>query len=196
MNRILDDAALDVIFREARTHRAWQDREVSDVLLQAVYDLARMGPTSLNCCPMRVVFVRSAEAKERLKPALVAGNVDKTMNAPVTAIIASDMEFYEQMPKLAPHGSFRDMYAGKDALISETAMRNGSLQGAYFIIAARALGLDCGPMSGFNATKVNDAFFEDSAYRVNFLCNLGYGDAAALKDRQPRLTFDEACRFV
>lgn len=196
MSKILDDAGLDVIFREARTHNAWQDREVSDVLLQAIYDLARMGPTSLNCCPLRVVFVQSAEAKARLKPALFAGNVEKTMAAPVTAILANDLEFYERLSQLAPHGDFRDKFAGKTTHIAETAARNGSLQGAYFMIAARAVGLDCGPMSGFDAAKVNDEFFADSAHRVNFLCNLGYGDKTGLRDRQPRLAFDEACRIV
>jgi len=196
LSKILSDAGLDLIFRAARTHRAWRDGEVSDVLLQAIYDLAKMGPTSLNCCPMRLVYLRSPAAKARLKPALSEGNVEKTMAAPVTAIIAYDLEFYEQLPVLAPHGDFRKLFAGKDAHIAETAARNGSLQGAYFIIAARALGLDCGPMSGFDAAKVNAEFFADSSIRVNFLCNLGYGDKAALKDRQPRLGFDEACSII
>ncbi|HMB76752.1 MAG TPA: malonic semialdehyde reductase [Kiloniellaceae bacterium] len=196
MRKILDDAGLDLIFRAARTHRAWQEAEVSDVLLQAVYDLAKMGPTSLNCCPMRVVFLRSPEAKARLEPALSKGNVEKTMAAPVTAIIAFDLAFHEQLPVLAPHGDFRKLFAGKEDHIAETAMRNGSLQGGYFIVAARALGLDCGPMSGFDADKVNAEFFADSTYRVNFLCNLGYGDKGALKDRQPRLSFDDACSIV
>jgi 3-hydroxypropanoate dehydrogenase len=196
VSRILEDAGLDLIFREARTHRAWLDRDVSDVLLQAIYDLAKLGPTSANCCPMRVVYVKSPGVKERLKPALAEGNVGKTMSAPVTAIVAHDMEFYEQLPRLSPHGNYRAMFAGKEQLIAETAVRNGSLQGAYLMIAARALGLDCGPMSGFDAAKVDAEFFPGGTTRSNFLCNLGYGDAEALIDRQPRLDFDEACSIL
>ena len=150
MANILDDKALDILFRLARTHKAWRDEAVSDVLLEAIYDLARMGPTSLNCCPMRVVFVKSEAAKARLAPALSKGNLDKTMAAPVTAIIAQDMAFYETLPRLAPQGDFRRMFEGKPQMIESTAFRNSSLQGAYFMLAARALGLDCGPMSGFD----------------------------------------------
>lgn len=196
MSEILSDAALDQIFRQARTYRAWLPGEVSDVLLEAVYDLAKMGPTSANCCPMRVAFLRTREAKERLRPALDAGNVDKTMAAPVTAIIAYDIEFYEKFPKLAPQRDGRKIFAGKDRLIEETVMRNGSLQGAYFIIAARALGLDCGPMSGFDRAKVDEIFFVGTSWRSNFLCNLGYGDPASLRPRAARLDFDEACRLL
>jgi len=196
VNEILSDAGLDKIFRQARTYRAWRDEPVSDVLLEAIYDLAKMGPTTVNCCPMRVAFLRSKEAKEKLRPALDAGNVDKTMAAPVTAIIAYDLEFYEQFPKLAPHRDGRKMYAGKDAAIAETVMRNGSLQGAYFIVAARALGLDCGPMSGFDRAKVDGIFFAGTSWRANFLCNLGHGDPADLKPRAARLEFDEACRLL
>lgn len=196
MNEILSDAGLDKIFREARTHRAWRDAAVSDVLLEAVYDLAKMGPTSSNCCPLRVAFLRSAEAKEKLRPALDKGNVEKTMAAPVTAIIAYDLEFYELFPKLAPHLDGRKIFAGKEAGIAETVMRNGSLQGAYFIIAARALGLDCGPMSGFDRAQVDEIFFAGTSWRSNFLCNLGHGDPSALKPRAPRPDFDEACRLL
>ena len=196
MADILDDAALDTLFRSARTHRGWLDKEVSDVLLQAVYDLARMGPTSANCCPMRVVFVKSPEAKERLKPTLASGNVEKTMSAPVTAIVGHDLEFYEELPRLAPHGDMRAMFAGKARLIEETAFRNGSLQGAYLMLAARGLGLDCGPMSGFDSAKLDAAFFPDGRIKSNFLCNLGYGDPEKLHERQPRLAFDEACRIL
>ena len=196
MADILDDAALDTLFRSARTHRGWLDKEVSDVLLQAVYDLARMGPTSANCCPMRVVFVKSPEAKERLKPALAPGNVEKTMSAPVTAIVGHDLEFYEELPRLAPHGDMRAMFAGKARLIEETAFRNGSLQGAYLMLAARGLGLDCGPMSGFDSAKLDAAFFPDGRVKSNFLCNLGFGDPDKLHERQPRLAFDEACRIL
>ena len=196
MSNILNDAGMDIIFRDARTHKKWLDDQVSDVLLEAVYDLAKMGPTSANTCPMRVVYVKSAAAKERLKPALAEGNVDKTMAAPVTAIIAYDMEFYEHLPRLAPHGDMRAIFAGKERLIRETAFRNGSLQGAYFIVAARALGLDCGPMSGFDNAKVDAEFFADGRFKSNFLCNLGYGDAGKLQKRAPRLAFEEACEIL
>lgn len=196
MSEILSDAGLDQIFRNARTHSAWRAAEVSDVLLEAVYDLAKMGPTSANCSPMRVLFLRSKEAKERLRPALDAGNVDKTMAAPATAVIAYDMEFYESLPKLYPHADARSWFAGKPAAIEQTAVRNGSLQGAYLIIAARALGLDCGPMSGFDRAKVDEEFFAGTAWRSNFLCNLGHGDPEKLHPRSPRLEFDEACKLL
>jgi len=196
LSQILSDRGLDLIFREARTHRAWRDQPVSDVLLQAVYDLAKLGPTSGNCCPLRVVFLRSAAAKARLKPALDEGNVKKTMTAPVTAVVAHDLMFYEELPRLAPHTDARSWFVGKEKLIAETAFRNGSLQGAYLIIAARALGLDCGPMSGFDRAAVDREFFPDGRFRSNFLCNLGYGDPARLHPRAPRLAFDEACRVL
>ena len=196
MSKILNDAGMDIIFRDARTHRSWLEEEVSDVLLQAIYDLAKMGPTSANCSPMRVVYVKSTEAKERLKPALSKGNVEKTMAAPATAIIAHDLAFYDHLPKLAPHFDARAMFAGKEDLIEETAFRNGSLQGAYFIIAARSLGLDCGPMSGFDNQKVDAEFFRDGRSKSNFLCNLGYGDSSKLRERQPRLEFEEACEII
>ena len=197
MSNILSDASLDQVFRNARTHSAWQDQEISDVLLEAVYDLAKMGPTSANCSPMRVIYVRSAEAKERLKPALAEGNVAKTMAAPVTAIIAYDLEFYEQLPRLFPHTDARSWFAGGSAEhIRDTAFRNGSLQGAYFIVAARALGLDCGPMSGFDNDAVDRAFFPDGKVKSNFLCNLGHGNHDQLHPRSPRLAFDEACSIV
>ncbi len=196
MSEILQDAGLDQLFRQARTYRAWRDEPVSEVLLQAVYDLAKMGPTSANCSPMRVVFVTSAEAKERLRPALDKGNVEKTMTAPATAIVGYDLAFYEKLPFLAPHADMRAMFAGKPALIEETAKRNSSLQGAYLMFAVRALGLDCGPMSGFDRKKVDAEFFPNSEIRANFLCNIGYGDKDALHPRQPRLAFDDACDIV
>lgn len=196
MSDILNDAGLDLLFREARTHNDWTDREVSDVLLQAVFDLAKTGPTSANCSPLRIVYVRSAAAKERLKPALIEGNVEKTMAAPVTAILGHDLEFYEQLPKLFPHTDARAWFVGNDALIETTAFRNGSLQGAYFIMAARALGLDCGPMSGFDNVAVDRAFFPDGTIKSNFLCNLGYGDPSKLFPRSPRFDFDEVCKIV
>ncbi len=196
MSEILQDAGLDLLFRQARTYRAWRDEPVSEVLIQAIYDLAKMGPTSANCSPMRVVFVTSAAAKERLRPALDKGNVEKTMTAPATAIIGYDLAFYEKLPFLAPHADMRAMFAGKPALIEETAKRNSSLQGAYLMLAARALGLDCGPMSGFDRKKVDAEFFPHSEIRSNFLCNIGYGDKGALHPRQPRLAFDDACDIV
>jgi 3-hydroxypropanoate dehydrogenase len=196
VNEILSDAALDRIFRQARTHKVWRDEPVSDVLLEAAYDLAKMGPTSANCSPLRVAFLRSADAKEKLRPALMAGNVDQTMAAPVTAILAYDIEFYEKLPALFPHTDARAWFAGKPQLIEETAMRNGSLQGAYFMVAARALGLDCGPMSGFDRRQVDEIFFAGTTWRSNFLCNLGHGEPAKLHPRAPRLEFDDACRLL
>jgi 3-hydroxypropanoate dehydrogenase len=197
MSSVMSDDGLDLIYRKARTHSAWLDRPVDDALLRRVYDLARMGPTSANMCPMRIVFVRSREAKERLKPALDAGNVDKTMAAPVTAIIGMDVHFFEQLPKLFPHADakawFKDL---PENVLEYTALRNGSLQGAYFILAARALGLDCGPMSGFDNAKVDEAFFTGTTVKSNFLCNLGYGDASKLHPRSPRLAFEEACKVL
>jgi 3-hydroxypropanoate dehydrogenase len=192
----LADDARDLLLRKARTHRAWLDRPVPDDLLRRVYELAAEGPTSANCSPMRVLFVKSREAKERLRPALTPGNVDKTMQAPVTAIIGHDLEFYEQLPRLFPAADMRANFVGKPELIAATAFRNGSLQGAYLMLAARALGLDCGAMSGFDNAKVDAAFFPDGRVKSNFLCNLGYGDASKLGPRPPRLPFDDACRII
>ena len=192
----LDDAALDRVFREARTHRYWLSEAVSDELLTAVYDLAKMGPTSANCCPQRIVFIKSQAAKQRLKPYLSQGNVDKTMAAPVTAIFAYDTLFFEHMPKLAPHDpDARSWFAGDELRGSVNALRNGSLQAAYFMLAARSLGLDCGPMSGFDNEALDADFFADGRYRSNFLCNLGYGDPSRLHPRAPRFAFDEVCRI-
>ena len=194
---VMSDADLDLIFRTARTHNVWLDKPVPDALLRQVYDLAKFGPTSANMTPMRIVFVNSREAKERLKPALHAGNVDKTMAAPVTAIMGMEVHFYEQLPRLFPHADakawFKDL---PENILEYTALRNSSLQGAYFMLAARALGLDCGPMSGFDNAKVDAAFFAGTTVKSNFLCNLGYGDASKLYPRSPRLTFDEACRVA
>lgn len=195
MTTTVDDAALDVLFRNARTHFAWQDRPVDAALLRAAWDLARLGPTSANSLPARIVFIVSPEAKAKLKPALIPTNVDKTMAAPVTAIIAYDLAFYEKLPQLFPHTDARSWFVGKQELIEKTAFRNGSLQGAYFILAARAVGLDCGPMSGFDNAAVDAAFFAGTAIRSNFLCNLGYGDGSKLFARGPRLSFEEACRI-
>ena len=187
------EEALDRLFREARTYNGWLDRPVSEDLLHEVYDLAKMGPTSANLTPARFVFLTTSEAKERLIPALAPGNVEKSGTAPVVAIIAYDTEFYEQAPRLFPHMDMRPLFMGNPELSAETAFRNGSLQGAYFILAARSLGLDCGPMSGFDAVKVNAEFFPDGKWKANFLCNLGYGDPSKLFPRNPRLDFEEAC---
>ncbi len=196
MSAILSDAGLDLLFRDARTHRAWLDQPVSDVMLQALYDLARLGPTSANCCPMRVLFLRTAEAKERLRPALDEGNVEQTMAAPVTAIIGHDTRFYDLLPQLLPGVDARAWFADAPEKAAATALRNGSLQGAYLMLAARALGFDCGPMSGFDNAKVDAEFFADGRIESNFLCNLGYGDATKLRPRRPRLDFDQACRIL
>jgi 3-hydroxypropanoate dehydrogenase len=189
----LSDAALDQLFRKARTHNGWLPKPVPKELLREIYDLARFGPTSANSSPARFVFATTPQAKERLRPSLSAGNLDKTMAAPVTVIIAYDTEFHEKLPKLFPHKDMRSVFTGNAALIQETAFRNSSLQGAYFILAARGLGLDCGPMSGFDAAKVNTEFFPDGKWKTNFLCNLGYGEPGKLLPRSPRLSFEEAC---
>ncbi len=183
------------IFEDARTYTAWQERPVTDELLKRVYDLAALGPTSSNCCPMRVVFVKSAEAKARLKPCLNEGNVEKTMKAPATAIVAYDTRFYDLLPRLYPQRDFRSIFVSNAELAQVTAFRNGSLQGGYFILAARALGLDCGPMSGFDNATLDAEFFADGRWKSNFLCNLGYGDASKLHPRNPRPSFEEACRI-
>jgi 3-hydroxypropanoate dehydrogenase len=190
---IIDTNALDQLFLEARTHSAWLPERVSAEKLRQAYELARMGPTSANSTPARFVFLESEAAKAPLWPALSPLNVEKTKAAPVTVIIAWDTEFYEKLPQLFPHADMRSHFAGNPALIEETAFRNSSLQGAYFILAARAVGLDCGPMSGFDKAKVNAEFFPDGKWKVNFLCNVGHGDAGKLFPRNPRLGFDEAC---
>lgn len=189
----LDEAALDLLFRSAHTHYTWLSKPVSEAQLRAIYDLFKWGPTSANSSPARVLFLKSDEAKARLLPALSANNVEKSRTAPVVAIIAYDTDFYEKLPKLFPHVDARVWFAGKPDLAHETAFRNSSLQGGYFILAARALGLDCGPMSGFDASKVNTEFFPDGKWKANFLCNLGYGDPEKLFPRNPRLDFEEAC---
>lgn len=193
---LVDDIALDLIYRIARTYSHFLDRPVDDTTLQAAYELARMGPTSANCQPLRIVFVRSTEAKAKLEPALSAGNRQKTMAAPVTAIFAMDMEFFEQLATQFHDPEARSWFAGKPAAIAETAMRNSTLQAAYFMLAARALGLDCGPMSGFDKEKLDAAFFAGTNWKSNFICNLGYGNPAKLHPRNPRLEFDFACRAL
>ena len=195
MDQVADERTLDLLFREARTHNGWTTQPVADALLRQAWDLARMGPTSANCQPVRIVFVRSPAAKLRLKPALAAGNVDKTMAAPVTAIIADDGAFYDKLPKLFPHADARSWFVNNPGLAAATAHRNGTLQGAYFLLALRAVGLDCGPMSGFDPAKVDAEFFPEGVVKANFLINIGHGDPAALYPRSPRLDFDEACRI-
>jgi 3-hydroxypropanoate dehydrogenase len=194
--RIINDEALDVVFRGARTRYAWEDRPVTDTLIQAIYDLMKWGPTSANCTPARFIFVKSNEAKAKLRPHLIPSNVEKTMAAPATAIVGYDLEFYENLPMLFPHTDARSWFAGNEPLIRTTAFRNGTLQGAYLIIAARALGLDCGPMSGFDNEGVDRDFFAGTTIKSNFLINFGYGTDQNLFPRNPRLSFDEACRFV
>jgi 3-hydroxypropanoate dehydrogenase len=209
MSHPLNDQAFDTLFRQARTHETWLKQPVSDQTLRQLYDLLKWGPTSANCLPLRVLFLRTPEAKERLRPALMPGNVEKTMTAPVTAVLAYDELFYQKLTVLFPHNpGIRDFFAGSPDLANITAFRNGTLQAGYFILAARSLGLDCGPMSGFDNAKVDQEFFPappdaDAAevfpagrIKSNFLCNLGYGDAAALRPRGPRLDFDEACSLL
>lgn len=193
----LDVFAQDQLFKEARTYNSWREEPLPVAVLHEIYELARFGPTSINCNPIRVVFVRSSEAKERLRPALRPANVEKTMAAPVTTIIGFDTRFFDTMPRLFPHDPKRgEPFAADPALAKRTAFRNGTLQGAYLIVAARALGLDCGPMSGFDHDLVDSAFFPDGTAKSNFLLNLGYGNRERLRPRLPRLAFEEACAIV
>jgi len=192
----LDLVALDQLFLQARTHWAWQDLPVSDDKLREVFGLLRMGPTSANCSPARFVFLRTHGARERLRPALSAGNLDKTMSAPVTVIVGYDPKFYDHLPRLFPHADAKSWFTGNPGLAEATAFRNGTLQGAYLILAARAVGLDAGPMSGFDNAKVDEEFFAQNGWKSNFLVNLGYGDASKLFPRSPRFSFDEACLLV
>ena len=192
----LDDDALDLLLREARTHNGWLDKPVADEQLHELYELMKWGPTSANSSPSRIVFVRSAEAKERLKPALSEGNLAKTMSAPVTAIIAFDVRFWTHLPKLFPHQDMRGPFMNNPTAAEVAAFRNGTLQGGYFILAARALGLDIGAMSGFDAEKVYDACFANTSFKTNFLCNIGYGDTTAIFQRSPRFAFSEVCEII
>lgn len=192
----LDARSLDQLFREARTYNTWQDRPVTDAQLEQLYELVKWGPTSANSSPARFVFLRSRKAKERLLPALAPGNVDKTLSAPVTVIVAQDMAFHEKLPKLFPHTDARSWFVGNPALVEETAFRNSSLQGAYLMLAARALGLDVGAMSGFDRERLDAEFFPDGRVKSNFLVNLGYGDDTGLFPRSPRLPFHEAAKVL
>lgn len=196
MAKAISETAIEALFTEAHTHNSWTDQDVSDSVLERVYDLAKMAPTSANCQPMRIVFVKTKEAKETLKPCLDKGNQDKTMAAPVTAIIAYDEAFYEHLPKLFPHADAKSWFSGNPEKAHATAVLNGSLQGAYFLLAARACGLDCGPMSGFNAEKVDEAFFKGTSYKSNFLINLGIGDPKGIYPRSPRPRFNDFCKVA
>ena len=193
---MLDTNALSILFTQARTHNGWLNKPVSNSQLAEIYELMKWGPTSANCSPARIVFVRSAEQKAKLLSCMDPGNIEKTRTAPVTAIIGMDLEFYEKLPQLFPHTNAKSWFIGKQSLIETTAFRNSSLQGGYFILAARAVGLDVGPMSGFDASKVESLFFAGTQTKANFICNLGYGDASQLFPRSPRLTFDEACSII
>lgn len=192
----LPDESFAQLFHEARTHNAWHDKDVPDALLRELVSLVLLGPTSANCSPARFVFVKSPEAKARLKPFLSEGNREKTMQAPVCAIIAHDLDFHDHLPGLFPHTDAKSWFTGNPQKIAETAFRNGTLQGAYLIMAARALGLDCGPMSGFDPAGVDEAFFAGTNVKSNFLCNLGYGDSDALRPRLPRFDFDQVARIL
>lgn len=196
MTKALEQAVFDQLFLDARTQNAWKEGDIPDKVLRRLCDVVKMGPTSANCSPARFVFVKSTEAKQRLKPHLSGGNLEKTMSAPVTVIIANDMEFYEHLPKLFPHTDAKSWFTSNDGLIRETAFRNATLQGAYMIIAARAMGLDCGPMSGFDNAGVDKEFFKGTTYKSNFLLNLGQGDPSALFPRSPRFEFDEIASIL
>lgn len=192
----VDHLCLDQLFRDGRTLSHWLDKPVDDALLRAAYDLAKMGPTSANCSPAHILFIRSPAAKQRLEPCLSAGNKAKTMAAPATAVIAYDLDFPDKLPRLFPHADARSWFAGNAPLIESTAFRNSTLQAAYLMLAARALGLDCGPMSGFDNAMLDAEFFPGGRIRSNVLINIGYGDRATLHPRLPRLAFDEACEVL
>ncbi|MFC7298857.1 malonic semialdehyde reductase [Herminiimonas aquatilis] len=193
---MLNQKALDTLFTKAHTNTVWLDKPVTNGQLREIYELMKWAPTSMNCSPTRIAFVKSPEAKEKLAACVSAGNVQKVKTAPITAIIGMDMAFPRKLPQLFPHMDGQAVFAGNDKLIEETAFRNSSLQGAYFIMAARAIGLDCGPMSGFDADKVNAAFFVGTQVKANFLCSIGYGDHEKIKPRLPRLTFEASCAIV
>ena len=192
----LDNAALDVLFRSARSYNSWQDKPVSDEQINEIYELMKWGPTAANSCPARIVFIKSDEAKQKLKDCLQEGNIEKSMTAPVVALIGMDMEFYEKLAKLFPHTDAKSWFAGNEQKIFDNAFRNSSLQGAYLILAVRSLGLDCGPMSGFDYAKMDETFFPDGKVKSNFICAIGYGSEDKLYPRGPRLDFDEACQIA
>ena len=192
----LDSAALDLLFENARTHNVWQDRTVSEIVLRRLFDLMKMAPTSMNISPARIIFVKTEQGKEKLKPALVSGNVEKTMTAPVCAIIGHDLDCWKQLPKLFPYKDMTSLFSNNPDFVLNTAFRNCSMQGAYLIMAARALGLDCGPMSGFDNDLIDKEFFPGAAVKSNFLCNIGYGRKEKLSDRAPRFNFEDVCQII
>lgn len=192
----LDENGLDLLFRDARSQNGWQEKPVPDEMLRALYDTMKMGPTSANCSPLRLLFLRTAESKARLKPALSKGNLDKTLTAPVVAILGYDTHFYDHMKYLFPHVDAKPWFTSSEALALETAFRNSTLQGAYLMLAARAMGLDTGPMSGFEAAKVDAEFFAGTAVKTNFICGIGYGDASKVRKRLPRFRFEEVCQLL
>lgn len=192
----LSNDALDILFNTARSHNGWLQHEVSDEQCLEIYNLMKMGPTGANCCPARIRFVKTDEARERLLDCVSEGNVEKCRTAPVVALIGMDMEFYEKLPKLFPHTDARSWYVGNDEAIYNTAFRNSTLQAAYFIMAARSQGLDCGPMTGFDADKMNTTFFGDGKIKINMICAIGHGDASKIFPRSPRLEFEEACEII
>jgi 3-hydroxypropanoate dehydrogenase len=196
MTSKIEQQVLGQLFTEARTHNSWQPKAVNDEQLKELYDLFKFAPTSVNCNPAKILFVKSPQEKERLVACVSPGNVDKTRNAPVTAIIGMDLDFYENLPTLFPHVDAKSWFVGKDGFIEATAFRNSSLQGAYLIMAVRSLGLDCGAMSGFDAEKINTEFFPNGRVKVNFLLNIGYGDSTSLMPRHPRPSFEEACKIL
>jgi 3-hydroxypropanoate dehydrogenase len=195
-NVVLNDEHMDLLFGQARSMNGWQDKEVSDDMVKSIYELTKMGPTSTNCCPARFVFIKSHEEKEKLEPALLPNNVPKVMSAPVIAIIGYDLDFSDHMTKLFPHMDVAPMYKGNDEMNVSTAFRNSSLQGAYLMMVTRAMGLDCGPMSGFNNQLVDETFFSETNIKSNFLCCIGYGDSSKIFQRLPRLDFDEVCKII
>lgn len=193
---MLEQSVKETLFTTARSFNSWLDKPVPERVLHEAYDLAKMAPTSANCSPMRVLFLRTNAAKQRLKPLLAQGNVEKTMTAPVTAILAHDMSFYQYLPKLFPHADAKSWFEGNDTLIAQTAFRNGTLQMGYLILALRGVGLDCGPLSGFDAHGVDKEFLSDCPFKSNFLLNIGYGDKTGLHPRSPRFEFDEVCSIL
>jgi len=192
----LSQQSLDILFNTARSHNGWKSTGVTDEQLHNIYDLMKMGPTGANCCPARIQFVKTDDARQQLLSCVSEGNVEKCRTAPVVAVIGMDMEFYEKLPKLFPHTDARSWYIGNDEAIANTAFRNSTLQAAYFMMAARSLGLDCGPMTGFDADKMNAVFFPDGKIQINMICAIGHGDESKIFPRSPRLDFDEACNII
>ena len=193
---MLSDANLEILFTKARSHKAWLNKEVTDNQIDQIYNLLKFAPTSGNCCPARFTFIKSDEAKERLMPILDKGNIDKSMNAPYVVIISYDTEFYESLSILSPHNDAKTGFIGKENKIKNTAEFNSALQGAYFMMASRSIGLDCCPMLGFSKEKLNQEFFPDGKYKSLFICGIGYGDSSKLYDRAPRLEFNQACTVI